>query len=219
MRILVVSDVVDNRIYSEKLKENFGDVDLVLSAGDLPFSYLEYIVSILNKPLLYVNGNHNNTGEYTSDGHIKKECLGCMNVHSKTVLAKGILVAGLEGSYRYNKGTCQYTEAEMWFQYVKLIPKLILNRLFHGRYCDILLTHAPPLGIGDSVNPAHKGFGTFLRFMRRFSPKIHIHGHVHLYDRNEVFIHDYRGTTVINAYNYKVFDFDVKTGSIKVLRH
>jgi predicted phosphodiesterase len=58
MKILTVSDKVVDFIYSPQLKEKFGDVELVLSCGDLPFYYLEYIVSILNVPLFYVMGNH-----------------------------------------------------------------------------------------------------------------------------------------------------------------
>jgi len=44
--------------------DRFGDVELVLSCGDLPYYYLEYIVSMLNVPLLYVHGNHDAPPEY-----------------------------------------------------------------------------------------------------------------------------------------------------------
>lgn len=218
MRILVVSDVVDNRIYSEKLKENFSDIDLILSAGDLPCSYLEYIVSILNKPLLFVNGNHDNKGEYSADGHMKKECQGGINSHGKVIRVKGLIIAGFEGSFRYNRGSCQYTEPEMHWNYLKMIPSLFWHRFRFGRACDILLTHAPPLGMGDSPSAAHRGFQTFLRFMRRFRPVLHVHGHIHLYDRNEPFQRNYLETTVLNAYGFKVLDVDVEKRTVKLVQ-
>jgi len=58
MRILTISDVVEDRLYSIGLKDRFGGVDLVLSCGDLPAYYLEFIVSMLDVPLYYVLGNH-----------------------------------------------------------------------------------------------------------------------------------------------------------------
>ena len=59
MKILCVSDQIDPLVYSINIKERYQDVDLVISAGDLPMEYLEFIVSSLNKPLLFVFGNHN----------------------------------------------------------------------------------------------------------------------------------------------------------------
>ena len=58
MNILVVSDWIDHLIYSEKMKSRMSDVDLVISCGDLPFNYLDFVMSELNKPVFYVVGNH-----------------------------------------------------------------------------------------------------------------------------------------------------------------
>jgi len=58
MKILAISDIVVPQLYTEQIPERFLDVDLVLSCGDLPYEYLEYIVTRLGKPLFYVRGNH-----------------------------------------------------------------------------------------------------------------------------------------------------------------
>ena len=58
MNILVVSDWEEQLIYSEKMKYRMNDIDLVISCGDLSFSYLDFIMSELNKPVFYVVGNH-----------------------------------------------------------------------------------------------------------------------------------------------------------------
>ncbi|MEA2643659.1 MAG: hypothetical protein QOG08_685, partial [Chloroflexota bacterium] len=42
-RILAIADEVDEALYTDKLVQL--RPDLVVSAGDLPFAYLEYIVS------------------------------------------------------------------------------------------------------------------------------------------------------------------------------
>jgi len=51
-RILAIADEVDEGLYGDKLDRL--DPHIVLSCGDLPFDYLEHIVSRLNVPLLYV---------------------------------------------------------------------------------------------------------------------------------------------------------------------
>ena len=47
MKILAVSDKVDELLYSPAIKHLFADVDLVLGCGDLPFHYLEFLVTML----------------------------------------------------------------------------------------------------------------------------------------------------------------------------
>jgi predicted phosphodiesterase len=59
MKILCISDTTDPLVYSPNIAERYADVDCVISAGDLPLKYYEYILSSLNKPLYFVFGNHN----------------------------------------------------------------------------------------------------------------------------------------------------------------
>ena len=107
---------------------------------------------------------------------------------------------------RYNRGENQYTEWEMYFEIFRLIPRLLWNRLFHGRYADILLTHAPPRGIHDKPDKCHWGFKAFLWFMKVFKPAYLIHGHIHLYDLADVRRTQWGRTSVINAYSHCIID-------------
>lgn len=59
MKILCVSDQIDPLVYSSLAKERFADCDVILSAGDLPSDYIDFIVSTLNKPAFFIFGNHN----------------------------------------------------------------------------------------------------------------------------------------------------------------
>jgi Icc-related predicted phosphoesterase len=86
-----------------------------------------------------------------------------------------------------------------------------MNKLLHGRYLDILVTHAPPLGIHDKPDRCHTGFRAFVTLMDRFRPRYLVHGHVHVYSPKEPIETVYGDTTVLNAYGYRVFEIDEET--------
>ena len=224
MKILCVSDQIDPLVYSPNIRERYKDCDLVISAGDLPMEYLDFIVSSLNKPLLFVFGNHNleefrlyhRTGALASTGtHLPlkplppEACHGTTYVGFKVHREGNLLVAGVSGSIRYNAGLSQYTERQMLFKLLKMLPRLLVNKLKYGRFVDIFLTHAPPEGIHDKNDPCHRGFRCYLWFMRTFKPRFMVHGHIHLYDMQDVRVSRYFDTTVINAYSHHILDFGV----------
>jgi len=213
LKILCISDKIDPQIYSPGIKERFSDVDVILSAGDLPLNYLDFIISSLNKPLFFIFGNHH-TEEmkhykklsnipYTYD---EREYFGCgaLYMGTKVKTEGNFIVAGLGGCMRYNNGNNQFTDLEMYIEVIKLIPQLLWNRILYGRYVDILLTHAPPKGIHDGSDKCHLGFKSFLWFMKVFKPKFLVHGHTHLYDLCDVRSTRWENTMVINAYSHYV---------------
>jgi len=213
MKVLTISDRVVNRVYDERVRERFADVELVLSCGDLPFYYLEYVVAMLNVPLYYVLGNHCPPvrGEFAGI-KIKPAPGGGVNLDGRVVNHHGLILAGLEGSIRYNQRPYhQYTEGEMRRKVFGLIPHLLIQRLRHGRYLDILLTHSPPLGVHDGRDPAHRGFRVFRWFMDVFRPRYLIHGHKHVYDSRQATESRHHDTWVINAYGYKVLEVQPAT--------
>jgi Icc-related predicted phosphoesterase len=191
-------------------------VDLILSAGDLPMDYIDFIVSSLNKPLLFVFGNHHTKDMpfYTGKGPMFIQSAldehyhgsGAIHAGSRIIREGGLIIAGLGGSMRYNKGENQFTEFQMKKEIFKLFPALIFNRIFRGRYLDILLTHASPRGIHDKEDRCHLGYKCFLWFMHTFKPKYLIHGHIHLYDLGDIRVTKYEETTVINAYSHYVIN-------------
>ncbi len=207
MKLLAVSDKVVDFIYSPSLVEKFGDVDVVLSCGDLPYYYLEYIVTMLNVPLLYVHGNHDPPVEYSASGQQSTGPGGGTNVHGRLVRERGLSVAGLEGSIRYKpQGKYQYTDGQMWRRVWRLSPALLRNRLVTGRPLDILLAHSPPYGIHNGRDRTHTGFKSFLWFMRQFKPRYLFHGHRHVYNPLEITETEYEQTTVLNVYPYKALE-------------
>jgi len=210
MRILCVADQIDPLVYSARMRERFRDIDLVLSAGDLPMDYLEFISSMLNSPLVYIEGNHDlyrvdaaSLGTW-SPASIAEH--GATKLPFKLRKEGGMIILGLPGSMLYNRGPNQFSEAAMALRIALLVPRLLVNRLFRGRAVDLVLTHAPPAGIHDREDPCHRGFRSFLWLMRAFKPRWLVHGHIHLYDLADVRVSRYCQTTVINAFGHWVLD-------------
>jgi Icc-related predicted phosphoesterase len=201
------------------MKERYGDVDLVLSAGDLPAEYLGFISSMLNKPIVYVSGNHDIdlgvdhllAGRWPLKGDLgamddHERATGAVDVGFKIKTEAGLIILGLPGSMLYNDGPNQYSEASMTLRIALLAPRLLLNKFFRGRAVDIVLTHAAPRGIHDRNDLCHRGFKCFLWLMRKFKPRWLVHGHIHLYDLGDVRITEYGDTTVINAFGHWIID-------------
>src|SRR2546430_17456073 len=61
-RILAIADEVDDALYEDSLQQL--KPDLMLSAGDLPFDYLENLVARAGVPLLYLPGNPHADGKF-----------------------------------------------------------------------------------------------------------------------------------------------------------
>ena len=218
MKLLCISDLIDPLVYSPNIKERFSDIDLILCAGDLPLDYLDFIASSLNRPLLFVFGNHHiekmpnakNPGPDFSINHSESQIdnWGSNHIGSKIRMEESLIIMGLGGCMRYNRGPNQYSDFQMYLEIIRLLPVLLFHRIFHGRYVDILLTHAPPRSIHDRQDRCHQGFKAFLWFMKLFKPQYLIHGHVHLYDLSDIRITQYRKTTVVNAYSHCIIHCD-----------
>ena len=155
-------------------------------------------MSTLNKPLLFVFGNHNlkghgelprrpdAVGRFSPVRREEGPATGAVHVSGRVRREGRVLVAGLGGSRWYNGGENQYTDLQAYLRLAVLAPRLAFNRLRYGRYLDVLLTHAPPLGVQDEQDPCHRGFKALLWFMRVFKPRYLVHGHIHLYSGDAV---------------------------------
>ena len=205
MKILAVSDEVVERLYSLCNVGHFNDIELIIGCGDLPYPYLENMITFLNVPLLYVPGNHD--PEYrTNDPKTYAE--GGSNLDLKLVRIKKFLIGGLGGSVLYrDDGTNQHSQADAYFRAFKLLPRLLLNHIQYRRYLDILITHSPPFGIHDDNSVAHTGLKAINWLIQLAKPRYHLHGHTHFYRRNLTKSETmYRETKIINVHPYRVLD-------------
>ena len=58
MKILLLADKAEPRLWEELDRRKLEGVELILSCGDLPASYLSFLTCFTDAPILYVHGNH-----------------------------------------------------------------------------------------------------------------------------------------------------------------
>jgi len=70
MRLLAISDKIVPSLYTPGIRQLVGRVNLVLSCGDLPNYYIDYIASMLDVPCFMVQGNHASGQEFRHVNHL-----------------------------------------------------------------------------------------------------------------------------------------------------
>ena len=195
MKILAVSDEECAALWDYYVPGRLSEYDLILSCGDLKSDYLSFLVTMGRAPVLYVHGNHDT-------GYDRYPPEGCDCIDDQIVVYNGIRILGLGGCRKYHPGQHQYTEAQMRRRIAKL-----RYRLWRLGGVDIVVTHAPPLGVGDAEDPAHVGFQALLELLDQYKPKYLLHGHVHLtYGPDKTRVRQYQHTRVINVSERYVLD-------------
>ena len=188
MKILVLSDEECPALYDYYVPGRLAEYDLIISCGDLKADYLSFIVTMARVPVLYVHGNHDT-------GYSRMPPEGCDCIDDQLIVYKGVRILGLGGCKKYRNAPHQYTEKEMQARIRKLRWKL-----WRHKGVDIVVTHAPPAGVGDGEDVAHKGFEALLGFLDKYKPKYLLHGHVHLnYGTDPTRERSYGDTRVING--------------------
>ena len=198
MKVLVLADHAEPKLWEHLDRRRLEGIDLVISCGDLPPSYLSFITCFTHAPVLYVHGNHDARYE-------KDPPEGCVCIDGEVYVYQGVRIVGLGGSMRYiPEAPHQYTEKEMRGRLRRL-----RFALFRQHGADILVTHAPALGVGDDKDLAHRGFESFLRFMDKYHPAFMLHGHVHVeYTHDFQRERHYGDTTVVNACGSYVIEIE-----------
>jgi Icc-related predicted phosphoesterase len=195
VKILCVSDRVEPMLHGPSLNSCAEGVEAVISCGDLPFDYLEYIVTFLGVPVYYVLGNHDpafDSGEYPE---------GCTPLDGRVVDAEGETSSRL-----YSGGPNQHTELEMRLRTWALSARILRRTLAGKPVPQVFVTHSPPFGLGDAEDQAHVGFESFLNLIDRHEPLLWLHGHVHLYGPEGGRV-DYRGRTkVLNVFGHRILE-------------
>lgn len=196
MKILAISDIEESWLTDHFDRARLAGVELIISCGDLPASYLEHIVTLANVPLLYVWGNHDvDYGRHPPQG--------CISIEGQLCDFHGIRIMGVGGSMRYNDRMYGFTEKQMRARTGKLA---LLARATGG--VDIMVTHAPVHGYGDLEDLPHRGFECLDYYVDKLQPAYLLHGHVHMsYGRVARTLAHPCGTVVVNACGGHIIDF------------
>ena len=199
MKILVLADEEYPAFWENYREDRLKEYDLIISCGDLNPKYLSFIVTMARAPLFYVHGNHD-------ESYVRIPPEGCDCIEDDIVVYKGLRILGLGGCVQYRPGQHQYTQKQMRKRIAKLRFKL-----WRHKGVDIVVTHAPPEGVGDAEDHAHRGFQAFLDLIDKYHPKYLFHGHIHLnYGQEKIRVREYNGTQVINASEYYVLELPDK---------
>ena len=211
MKILTISDEECPALWDYYTPGRLDEYDLILSCGDLSSKYLSFLVTMARCPVLYVHGNHD-----TSYQHHPPEGCDCIDGHIVTY--NGVRILGLGGCRKYHPGLHQYSERQMRRRIARL-----RYRLWRMGGVDIVVTHAPPEGLGDSDDIAHWGFTALRDLVDKYKPTYLVHGHVHMsYGHSIPREIDHNGTKVINAYErytIEIPDREVKVKHLNQVRY
>ena len=198
--------MVVERLNSAKIAERFPGVKLVLGCGDLPYEYLEFLVTALNVPLLYIPGNHDPGYDPRNPA---AHAQGCDEMDLRVKRVNGLNIVGLGGSMKY-RPCCenQYTQMQMYFRIMRLLPTLAWNTTRKGAI-DIVIAHSPPRHIHDDDDPAHTGFNSYREFIRVFKPRYFLHGHTLAYKNNIEPPETILGATkILNVNPYRIIEVE-----------
>ena len=185
---LVVSDEEDRGLRAGARPEG---IDLIISAGDLPFDYLSELADRLDCPGVLVPGNHDadltgfrqRRGIWWRDGRPASwpGPAGFDDADGRVVDVAGLRFAGLGGCVRYRPGPNQWTQRQQTRRADAVVRAARRKTRRDGRGVDIVLTHAPPRGLGDGEDAPHHGFTCLHDLVATLRPRLLLHGHIHPY--------------------------------------
>ncbi len=194
MKILSVSDKVEEQLLVKNNTVLPESPDIILACGDLPPEYLTELREFYSVPLYFIEGNHDLR-------YAQAPPVGCANINAQIVTEQGLRIMGFNGSRWYNGGLNQYTEPEM-----KKIIRRLWFQLLQPRKVDIIISHAPPRFVHDMEDPCHKGFRSFIPLIEKQQPEWFVHGHIHSFFNDPADrITQVCETQVLNSYGFFFF--------------
>jgi uncharacterized protein len=187
IRILAVSDETEAAFDFQRNREELKPIDGIIGAGDLRPEYLDFLTEAFKAPLLYVLGNHDRGGGWEeSVNHVPEPMDGAWHD------LNGLAVAGLSWPSD-GRGRAIHDDTLAWRQVARCFVKV------RARRPDIIVSHAPPQGLGDTPEDHyHRGFAAYRWLCERLKPSLWIHGHTALAASDGWWL-THGPTTLINA--------------------
>ena len=174
IRILAISDEPDPSLDSEATRQGIGHLDLIIGAGDLQPEYLSFVADAFHAPLRYVRGNHD-VGSAWAD--TERRLLPQPIPDATPVTEAGLRIIGFSGSPTYSGRGMEVSGPGMWLR-----SALAWFRTL-GQRPLLVVSHAPPRGVNDDTDLAHRGFTAFRWLVSRLTPPLWLHGHTALVRR------------------------------------
>jgi hypothetical protein len=195
IRWLAVSDDEEPALSFELNRQELGPLDAIVGAGDLQPDYLGFLADAFRAPLAYVRGNHDVGPNWVETvRRTAAEPLASGSIED----LQGLPLVALEwpGIRHHDR---QRHDRTATFDVLRLAVALSLRRLRRDGGPTVVLSHAPPLGVGDGrEDPYHVGFSAYRWLLDRFRPPLWLHGHVHPASV-ESWRLDHEGSEVVNV--------------------
>jgi hypothetical protein len=195
IRLLAVSDDIDPALEHEVNRTALGRIDGIVGCGDLEPSYLAFLGDAFHVPVAYVRGNHDRGGHW---GRTVHEAPGSLP-SGRLAEIGGLTVAPFEWPGIGTDRAALRDERRAWWDVFRAARALLARRLRGSTGPVLVLSHAPPRGVGDSTaDPYHLGYAAYRWLLDRLRPPLWLHGHV-----TPASVRDWRDacgpTTVVNV--------------------
>lgn len=175
IRWLVVSDERDPALEYEVNRVGLGVLDAIVGCGDLEPDYLGFLGDAFGVPVDYVRGNHDQGGRWarTVDNEAPLE-LASGRWHE----IDGIPVVALEWPGIRHRDRLRH-DRTAWVDALRANRTNVSRSLRGRRGPAVVISHAPPRGIGDrAADPYHVGFAGYRWLLDHIHPPLWLHGHV-----------------------------------------
>jgi hypothetical protein len=175
LRILAMSDELDPALEDERNRARLAPIDLIVGCGDLDADELCFVADAFRAPLVYILGNHDRGGRWTQGADRLPSPLGPLTDELGLTLV-GFSWPGLDHPGPH----ARRDEVAAWGQVLGLSTRLLARRLRSARASPLLIvSHAPPRGLGDGPDAYHAGFDGYRWLVERLRPPLWLHGHTH----------------------------------------
>ncbi|HYM84180.1 MAG TPA: metallophosphoesterase [Candidatus Dormibacteraeota bacterium] len=172
IRLLAVSDELDPALGHDVNRERLGRIDMVIGCGDLGADELCFLGDAFGVPLIYVLGNHDRGGRWAQSAPRLPTPLARFS----TELGLGFVGLSWPGHDRPGLHA-RRDERAAWVDVARVVVRLAIRRLT-GRAAPVLVvSHAPPRGLGDGPDAYHRGFAGYRWLVERLRPPVWLHGH------------------------------------------
>ncbi len=175
IRWLAVSDDPDPALGHAKNRADLGRLDAIVGCGDLEPDYLGFLADAFCVPLCYVRGNHDKGGRW--DDTVARNAprpLASGRIHR----LNGVSVAALEWP-GLRHGDRRRHDRSAWADVLRVVGRRGFARLAGVTQPLVVISHAPPLGIGDrEADTYHAGYDAYRWLLDRSGPPLWLHGHV-----------------------------------------
>ena len=178
IRWLVVSDDEEPTLDYAQNRADLGTLDAIVGAGDLQPDYLGFLADAFRVPLVYVRGNHDRGGRWAESVQLSAaQALPSGSIQE----LDGLPLLTLEWPGLRHRDRRRH-DGTATIDVIRLAISLLLRRLRGRAMPGVVLSHAPPRGVGDGAgieDPYHEGFSAYRLLLDRFEPPLWLHGHVH----------------------------------------